>query len=55
MNVYYKLKYDLDGYNMFLTTTSDWDILKLYQKNKKTTIKLKREYNGKTYIIQFNS
>lgn len=55
MIVQYYLKNDLDGYNMFLTLNSEWDILKLYKKNKKTTLKLKREYNGKTYIIQFNN
>ena len=55
MHVLFILKSNLDGYNMFLTASSDWDILKLYKKHNKTTLKLKREYNGKTYIIQFNN
>lgn len=55
MLIQYILKYDLDGYNMFLTVNSEWDILKLYKKHNRTTLKLKRIYNGKTYIIQFNN
>ena len=55
MGVLYNLEYYLAGYNMFLTVNSEWDILKLYKKKNKTTLKLKRIYNGKTYIIQFNN
>lgn len=41
-------------YNPFLEKQSTWEILKLYKKNNKPTLKIKRELNGKTYVIQFN-
>lgn len=52
---YYNFPFPKLGYNIFSTKVSYWEILKLYQKNSKTVLKLKREYNGKIYIIQFNS
>ena len=38
-------------YNIFLTKKSVWKILKL---TKTGTLKIQRNYNGKTYEIQFN-
>ncbi|MBL7896333.1 MAG: hypothetical protein JNK50_13635 [Bacteroidia bacterium] len=45
---------NITPYNIFITSCSDWRITKKYIKNKKRIFKISRQFESKTYEIQFN-
>ncbi len=40
--------------NVFISRNGTWQILALDKKKGKRILKIKREFNGKNYVIQFN-